>query len=179
VVASVVFLLASVATWYVWGQAVHEFVKGPAYQTPALTIAVAVAVVAVLFIIALGPWMPSPTGPLAERPAPRPWLVLVVAFWLAVLWFVVIIFAVGVAPTVPAVAPLVFGFLLALIAYAVVRRWSGSFAWRDTHRLALISGALFASMLLGFLASGVSLPIDVIGKLVLNIVAVLGLVYLA
>src|SRR5262249_11438401 len=50
VVASVVFVLASAGTWYLWDQAVHKLVKGPAYQAPPLTIALAVAAVVVLFV---------------------------------------------------------------------------------------------------------------------------------
>jgi hypothetical protein len=179
VVASAVFLLASAGTWYLWGQAAHRFVEGPGYQAPPLTIAVALAAVATLFVVALGPWTSKPVGAKSARPAPRPWLVRLVAFWLALLWFVLVIFSVGVAPTVPAVAPAAFALLLAAIAFALVRRWSASSAWQDVHRLALVSGALFASMLLGFLVSGIALPVDLIGKLVLNILAVLGLSYLA
>jgi hypothetical protein len=174
VVASVVFLLASAGTWYLWGQAVHKLVKAPAYQAPPLTIALAVAAVAVLFVVALGPWTAAPSGSKAERRVPRPWVVRLVAFW-----FIVVIFSVGVAPAIPAVAAVVFGLLLAAVANGVVSRWSASIAWQDIHRLALISGALYASMLLGFLASGIRLPIDVIGKLVLNVVAIVGLSYLA
>jgi hypothetical protein len=179
VVASVVFVLASAGTWYLWGQAVHKLAKGPAYQAPPQTIALAVAAVVVLFVVALGPWTAAPSGPKAERRAPRPWVARLVAFWLAVLWFIVVIFSVGVAPAIPAVAPVAFGLLLAAVAYGVVSRWSASIAWQDIHRLALISGALYASMLLGFLASGIRLPIDVVGKLVLNVLAIVGISYLA
>jgi hypothetical protein len=63
--------------------------------------------------------------------------------------------------------------------FLLVRYWSASSGWQDSHRLALIAGALMASMLAGFPFSGIALPIDIIGKLVLNVVAVLGLCYLA
>jgi uncharacterized membrane protein YcfT len=64
------------------------------------------------------------------------------------------------------------------VAFFLVRYWSASPAWQDTHRLALIFGALLANMLAGFWVSGVALPADLIGKLVLNVIAVLLLAYL-
>ena len=178
VVLSVSYLLASVGTWYLWGQAVRRFVPGPGYEVPPLTVAAALAVIAVLIIVALGSWSLSrPVRPTVRR-APRPWLARLVAFILALLWFVLVILSVGVAPSLPAVAPVVAGLALAALAFFLVRRWSASLAWQDIHRLALVSGALFASMLLGFLASGKALPVDVMGKLVLNVAAVFGLSYL-
>ena len=75
--------------------------------------------------------------------------------------------------------PIVIGLAWAAAAFLVVRHWSASSAWQDTHRLALVFGALVASMLVGFVASGIVLPTDLIGKLVLNVIAVLGLSSLA
>jgi len=178
VILPAVYLLASAGTWYLWSQAVRRLVPGPGYEVPPLTFAVALAAIAVLAIVALGSRSASHPMQQSTRRAPRPWLARLVAFLLALLWFVPVILAVGVAPSLPAVAPVIAGLGLAALAIFLVRRWSASSAWRDTHRLALIAGALFASMLLGFLASGKAAPVDVIGKLVLNLAAVLGLLYL-
>lgn len=178
-IASVVFLLASVATWYLWEQAVHRFVRAPGYQAPTLTIALALLAIVVLVAAALGPWPSSGKRPQKTRSAPKPWLGRLVAFWLALLWFVLVIFAVGIAPTVPAAVPVAFGLLLATVAWALVRRWSIRTGWQDVHRLALVTGALYASMLAGFLLSGISQPVDVIGKIVLDVTAVVGLIVLA
>src|SRR5215467_8495351 len=124
--ASVVFLAAAVSTWYIWDQAVHRFVPGPGYQAPPATIIAAVAAVIGLFIVALGPWTATSARPPSTRPAPRLWLVRLVAFWLALLWFVLAIFSVGVAPALPAIVPIAAGLLLAASAFALLRRWSAS-----------------------------------------------------
>jgi hypothetical protein len=65
--------------------------------------------------------------------------------------------------------PLVAGLALAGVAFSLITHWAGSPAWQDSSRLALIFGALIASMLAGFLIFqlGGALPIDVVGKLVL------------
>ncbi len=85
-----------------------------------------------------------------------------------------------VPPPLLAVVPLLIGLAWALAAFFLIRRWSASPAWQDAHRLALISGALVVSMGAGFVINGPTLsPVDLIGKLVLNVMAVLLLAYLA
>lgn len=49
--------------------------------------------------------------------------------------------------------------------------------WGDRHRLALISGALTASMAAGFLANHLA-AIDLLGKVILNLAALAGLLLL-
>jgi hypothetical protein len=178
-ITAIVFLLASIATWYLFRLAIPKFLHGTAYQTPLLAIGIALAVIALLVVAALGPWSSSRPRRQAARPVPWPWLVGLVAFVLALLWFVLAILSAGVAPSLPAVIPIVIGLAWAAVAFLVVRHWSASSAWQDTHRLALVFGALVASMLVGFVASGTVLPTDLIGKLVLNVIAVLGLSSLA
>jgi len=83
-------------------------------------------------------------------------------------------------PTVPAAVPLVAGLGLAGAAFSLINRWAKSAAWQDSELLALIDGALVASMLAGFLIFklGGARPIDVVGKLLLNVVAIVLLVRL-
>src|SRR5262249_44603959 len=158
VILPVVYLLASVGTWYVGRPAVRRFAPGPGYEVPPLTFAAALAAIAALVAVALGSGSMARPRQHATRRAVRPWLVRLVAFLLALFWFVLVILSVGVAPSLPAVAPVITGLGLAALAISLVRRWSASSAWRDTHRLALVSGALFASMLMGFLFSGIAEP---------------------
>src|SRR5262249_29478803 len=56
VVLPVIYLLASVGTWYLWGRAVRRFVPGPGYEVPPVTFVAALAVIAVLIVVALVPW---------------------------------------------------------------------------------------------------------------------------
>lgn len=70
--------------------------------------------------------------------------------------------------------------LWALAAFFLIRHWSAGPAWQDAHRLAVIFGALVASMGAGFVINGPTLsPVDLMGKVVLNVMAVLLLAYLA
>lgn len=112
---------------------------------------------------------------------PRPWLIGFISFVLALPWFTLIFLAYGAFPNLPAVIPLLAGLGLAGVVFSIINHWAKGPAWQDSSRLALIFGALIASMLAGFLIFqlGGALPIDVVGKLVLNVVAILLLVRLA
>ena len=100
---------------------------------------------------------------------------------LALPWFALIFLAYGVVPGLPMAIPMAIGVILAGVAFALIAQWSRSPGWGDASRLALIFGAVVASMIAGFLvfALGGALPIDVIGKVVLNVIAVAWLIRLA
>jgi hypothetical protein len=178
-VATLVYLVSSVVVWYLWEQAAQRFTHRPGYEAPALTVAIALVVIAALIFVALGPWWPAHRRAQPARRAPRPWFALLVAFLFALFWFVLVVLSVGVAPSLSAGTAVVGGLILAALAFWLIWRWSASPKWGDAHRLALITGALLASMLVGFLASGAREPVDLIGKLVLNILAIIGLSLLA
>jgi hypothetical protein len=91
----------------------------------------------------------------------------------SLLWFVLVAFAFSEFPTVPATVPIVAGLVLATGALFLVKALSASTGWQDIHRLAVILGGLAASMLAGFWASGIVLPIDFIGKMIFDAIAVI------
>ena len=74
--------------------------------------------------------------------------------------------------SVPTMIPIGIGLLWAGLAFLFVRYVSAGEGWRDSHRLALIVGARVASMLGGVLVILTSSPIDQIGKLSVDLMAV-------
>src|SRR6266487_874720 len=180
IIASIVFILASIAVWYRWTYiGAPQYSHGRVYQAPLLSIVIALVVIVALLAATLGTRPPSRPMQKTARRVLWPWLVGLVAFVLALLWFVLAVLAFIGPPSLPAVIPIVSGLAWAGAAFLLVKYWSASPAWRDAHRLALIFGALIASMLAGFLVSGIHLPIDLLGKLALNVIALLGLFFLA
>ena len=116
----------------------------------------------------------------AEWRAPRPWLVGVIAFLLGLVWLVLTLTAFDVAPSLNPVIPILLAAAWAGGAVLLVRRWARRSDWQDSHRVALVSGAMVASMLIGFPVAGVlGGPVAVIGKLVLNLIALALLAALA
>ena len=182
VISAVVFVLASLVAWYSWTQLfLPRYFPELAYQVPRSAVLIASAAIVALTTAALGPPRPPRPDHRTAHSSPRPWLIGLASFVLALPWFALIFLAYGGIPTLPAVIPLAAGLGLAGVAISLINHWAKSPAWQDSSRLALIIGGLVASMLSGFLIFklGGALPIDIVGKLVLNIVAVVLLVLLA
>ena len=182
IISSVVFALASFLAWYSWTQLyLPSLPTHKQYRVPLSSIGLAILAIAALISSALGPQRSSSTTSGKPWTVPSSKLVGLAAFGLALPWFSLIFLAYGLMPDLPVAVPMFGGIFLAGFAFFLLSRWSRSPAWRDSSRLALSFGAILASMLAGFLvfALGGALPIDVIGKLVLNAIAVVLLIRLA
>ena len=181
VLAAIVFVLACLVAWYSWTQVfVPQFFPESAYRVPWAAIITAWAVIVALSAAALGVPRWSRAETRAARPVPPPWLVGVVAFVMGLPWFLLVFLAYGAAPTLPVALPLGAGLALACAALALVGHWASSASWHDAHRLALVFGAVAASMLAGFgvLQVGGAPLLDVLGKLILNVIAIVLLIRL-
>jgi hypothetical protein len=174
--AAVGFLLGCAVAWFSWTRyARTEIFHMAPYQVPAWQILVAMGVVVMLVVVAAN--LPSPQ----ERPrpgqAPPVWLAGMAGLGLALPWFVLVTLALEGWPSasVPAGLALVVGLTWAAIAVWLVCRWAGSQGWHDGHRLALVAGAIVASMIAGFVTFvvGGALPVDVAGKVIVDVAALL------
>lgn len=177
-----VFLFASFVAWYSWTQLyVPRFFPELAYRIPWSSVVIALVAIVALAVTALGLEHPSRLEPASPRAAPRPWLVGLAALALALPWFGLVFVAYGAWVTLPWAIPMALALALAGAAFSLFDRWSRAAAWQDPSCLALVFGALSASMLAGFLVLklGGAPRIDVVGKLVLNIIAVVLLIRLA
>jgi hypothetical protein len=175
VITSVIFALASFIAWFLWIQVfIPKFFPALVYKVPLPAVAMALTVIVLLIIASLAPQWPSLPGPDPARSVPTPLIVGLTAFLLALPWFALIFLAYGAAPAVPAIVPFVLGLAWSALALIRFLTWCARPGWSDHHRLASITGALLASMLAGFpiLFASHSPLIDVLGKFVLNLIAV-------
>ncbi len=181
VIASVVFVVASLVAWYSWTQVLlPRLYPELAHDVPVLAVGIALVAIAALAVAALGTGLARTFERRRAESVPPSWLVGLAAFLLALPWFGLIFLAYGAVPALPWVVPMVAGIILASLSCFLIVPWTWSPDWRDTSRLALIAGALIASMVAGFLIFGVggAAIVDWIAKLVLNLVAVLLLIRL-
>jgi hypothetical protein len=177
-ITAALFLLASVAVWYRFTQV--GIVPGKAYDAPLPQVMIALAIVVALGFAAFALWKPLHRAKITAHRVPSPRMVGVAAFGMALPWFILPILAYVGPASLPAFIPIIIGLAWAIGSLFIINRWASNLAWQDTHRLAMITGALVASMLAGFLIVGPTLsPVDLIGKLALNGVAVILLIYLA
>jgi hypothetical protein len=179
VVASLAFLLGSFVAWFSWTQMARTKVfHMPEYQPPLPALILAIAAIAIVVLAAFSPWTASrPRRAEAARSAPNPWLAGFIAFGFGLPWSVLVLLGYGAVPSIPFEIPMIAGVAWVGAVLFLVARWTSSRGWDDRHRYALVFGGILACMAGGFVifAVGGALPIDWIGKAVLNLIAVLGL----
>lgn len=175
---ALVFGAGSAGLWGLWTRiAVPQAFKQPIYDPPAWTIAAALLACAMAGAIgwALRTRRRAPGG-VPARPM-APWRLGLAVAALALPWWTLIVL-VFVPRPVP-VGPI----LLAAAAWAgaaawLIARWSRPEGWDDRHRFAVAFAALLATMLAGFLGSQFWPAIDVLAKIVLNVIAAIWTVHL-
>lgn len=171
VTCSVVFLVSSFFAWYLWTQVfVPKFFPELAYDVPLPAIVLSLAAIAALTATALVPG--------ADLRLPRPQTIGLIAFLLGLPWFGLVFIAYRIAPSLPPFIPIVAGLAVAGAALFLITSWSASAQWQDSHSLALIFGALLASMLAGFAVLRISgaAAVDVAGKVAFNLIAIVLLI---
>lgn len=169
-VAGIVYAVGAVAL-----SAIFRLVVAPDFRASAILLIGAGVVAAGLAALALlWPVSQAETTPAGSVPNVRsPWLVGLVTFVAAAAWFALLdlphMFRSGALVLVPILTELA----LAAGFAALIRRWSGSdHASMDLHRLALASGALLVSMLVGFFFVTAGNPIDQLGQGIASIATI-------
>jgi hypothetical protein len=168
---AVALLVGAFVAWFAWTQMARTRVFHlPEYAPPAEAILTALIVIVVLGVVALRVLPPASSGHASEPPSA--WVAGLVAFVLALPWPLVLVLAYGAAPEVPPALAMVVG--LAWLSAALLLAWRADYdQWPALARRAAILGALLAMMLGGFATFTNPSPIDLIGKIVLNLLAVL------
>jgi hypothetical protein len=178
-IAGIVFVLSAFVAWYSWTQLARPAFHLPVYDPPLLAIGITLLTIVVLIVVALT-WTRSPRAiQMPERTAPSPWLIGGVSFVFSLGWFGLLALAYNAVSALPAALAFAGGLVWAGAAWVVLHRLALRREWHDLHRLALVFGACVASMVAGFVLHVVVLPIDIIGKLVFNVLALFCLSFLA
>lgn len=173
------FLFGSFIAWYSWTQQARpKQLHVPAYHPPLATLASGVAAVLVLGWIAyclrsLG--RSRLTGP---RKPVAPWLVGLIAFFMALPWFVLISLVFVPHPMTPVWVPMSAGIAWALVSFEIFWFWSAAPNWSDTHLWAASFGATLACMSFSYVSTAGWSKVDLVGKIILNVLAAGGFVVL-
>lgn len=180
VISPIVFLFGSFIAWFTWTQQARTVVfHAPKYVPPPALIFAGLLAIALLAAAAWAVRGISNGETNSSRQAPNPWLVGIGTLLLGLPWWVLISIVfipnVSIAPAIPLAA----GLLWAILAYLAIRRWSSGADWGNMHRWAIVFSAVMVCMIGGFAGSSAWPRIDLIGKAVLNVIAVVCLLALA
>jgi hypothetical protein len=174
-----VFLLGARVAWYAWVERARPMVfHAPDYYVPWSTILLFLAVIALLILLAY--WMRFiERGDSTTRTAPPPWSMVAAAMIFGFPWYRLVILIFGERSTQPFWVSMALGLMWGGFAYFFIRYWSVGRGWNDKHRWGLTFGAVLVCMVAGFSGSSTWPGIDMAGKLVFDVLAVIGFALLA
>ena len=179
IASAVVFLLGARVAWYAWIKRARPMVfHAPDYDVPWSTTVVFLVVMALLFLIAfLSRHVERKDS--AIRKAPPVWSMVAGAMLFGFPWYRLMVLIFGERSTPPFWIPMALGVAWAGFAYFFIRYWAAGRGWEDMHRWGLTFGAVLVCMIAGFSGSSTWLRMDLVGKCVLDVLAVAGFALLA
>jgi hypothetical protein len=181
VIASAIFALGAFLAWFLWVRIARiQVFHVPDYKPPKATLLVGLLAIAVLALISYalrGPGKVSATG---SHQAPSPWLVLPATLLLGFPWYLLTVLVFVPLPHPPALwIPVTASIAWAAITIFLLRRWATAGGWGEMQEWALSFGVLLVCMTAGFLGSSLWLKMDIIFKVLLNVLAIAGMLALA
>lgn len=175
IVTTLAFMIGSILAWFTWTQIARTKVfHQPAYSPPVLWIGAAAALIGGLILAAV--WLNPRQA--RSRPAPPPWLLAIIAAIWAALWFGLVVLAFGIAPQFSAPAAAAGAVIVIALLLFIVPQWAADAGWERAHSYAVIAGGLTASMAVSFVGFIGASPADLWFKVIADIAALVGLVWL-
>lgn len=178
VVAGIVFLLGAFMAWFLWTQQARpNAFHVPVYHPPLpalLSGGAAILLLGTVAYLVRGAGLTVRTGP-----APHPAFVVLATVVLGLPWYGLMVLVFSPVRDIPLRLPLLVAVSWAAGAFLVVRRWALKSGWGDGHRWALCFGALLVCITGGFLGASTFSRLDLVGKIMLNLLGVAGMAGLA
>ena len=181
ITVSIIFIAACIPAWYLWTQVARTTVfHVPVYNPPGEALSIAMFVIVLFLMFAIGPSRHRFFA--VRRPAAPPptWVLVVGGFVAAALWYCLVLLAFGIRPAFPPMIAVTAGLALAAFVIYLLPRLAAHPAWGETQRMAIVFGTIFGAMVVSFAGFiyGAA-PLDLYGKIMLDLVATVLLVWLA
>ena len=179
IVSCVVFLLGCRIAWYGWTQRARPTLHAAPYHPPAGLLALGFVLITALIG---GAYLARRVGvgtADVQRGMVPAWAAGLTAFVMGVAWFGLISQNFIPKPVEPFWIMIVAGVVWAAVAFVLFVRWSSRRpAWGEGHRFAAVLGATLACMAAPYLSIAAWPRIDVVGKVIFDVLAVIGFVVL-
>ncbi len=175
IISSLIFLLGSFLAWYAWIKRARPIVfHAPTYNPPIATILAGAAAIVLLAFAAYAARHIGRTALTSQRTAPPAWAMVIATIVFSFPWNLLLAPIFGSKTSRPFGLLMLMGIVWAALAYFLIRYWSSAPSWQDTHRWAVVFGATISNMAAGFSGSSTWPKIDLIGKVIFNILAIVG-----
>jgi hypothetical protein len=180
-IVAVIFVIACIPAWYLWTHVVREVVlKLPPYSPPMGWVLGGVAAIAALTYLAIGPMRETFRGTRKPLSPISAWLLGIAGAIAAIIWHCLVVLAFGMRPTFPVWVAMTVCLALVALGWYLLPRFAAHPAWSDSHRIGLSLGAIVGSMAVGFVGFiYATAPIDLWGKIIMNVIATILLIRLA
>ncbi|UWZ85715.1 hypothetical protein [Occallatibacter riparius] len=175
-VCGVVFLLGCRIAWYGWVKQARPRLGAAPYDPPLSLVAGGLAAIAAL--IALAYLLRGVGGPKAEGKTAPAWLAGIVALVMGAAWFELIGMSFQPHPVEPFTMAIALGVGWAAAALALFTWWTSRRAWGDVHTFCACWGATLGCQAAPYLTIATWPRIDVIGKVVFDLGALVLFVWL-
>lgn len=176
----VLFAVACVPAWYGWNMIARvQIFHLEAYHLPQDLMIAAITGLLVLVLLALGPTRRLVAGAAKPLSPPHPLVLAVLGVADAGVIFAIEILAFGIMPQMPEVVPVVTGIVLGLLMLVLVPRWMASPAWTRWHDVTMSYSTVLANFGFLFVAFIGASPVDLYGKIVLDVLGALLMSWLA
>ena len=175
ILSTSIFSFSCFLAWYSWTQIAYPlFTHGPIYYPAPIFIIITLGLIIILFL--LGLTRKDSNLEKINRNIPPLLILGLIIFLISICWFILVLFAYGSFSTISIVVPIVLWLLLLVSFIGVLNFYSQSKYWTNSVSLVVITACILANMSAGFIVSGISQPIDVVGKLIFNIIAIMLLI---
>jgi hypothetical protein len=181
IISSFVFLLGSFIAWFAWTQRARPITfHVPPYSPSPVLIAIGGMAIVLLTLAAytLRGFDRSKAAGLKPPPA---WAVGIAVLLMGFPWYALmtLIFTPTLKHNFSFWIPMAAGVVWGVLGYLIIRLWSRSPSWNDMHGWAATFAATLVCMIAGFSGSSLWLRMDLVAKVVLNVIAVIAFLSLA
>jgi hypothetical protein len=166
--------------WFTWTQIARTKVFHlEAYTPPASQMAAAAVAIVVLISLAIGPGPQALAQKWRAMRPPHPVALFVLSGLATAVIFGLVLLGFGIQPEFPPAVAVAIGLILAVLMVAYVPSFYAHETWSVWHEVGILYGPMIANMGVFFVGFIGAMPVDFYGKVVLDGITVVMLVWLA